>query len=169
MINHSTINKFTQLETCICKIPFCSNRYLHKILAYRSSSSRNSAQFIVELQKLFEILNLQHENHFYILAGDLKTKHQLWGNCVNNFEGTLLKQWLENNEICFRCSLYSTIFPSFPRTGSFLDRCIVDCRINIRKLNNSINCLENVDYDSDHAALRIIASSNDESSFFLIF
>lgn len=56
--------------------------------------------------------------------------------------------------------------PSFPRSKSYLDIHIY-CRLNIITENNIINCLKTVDYDSDHSAIQICCSmNNDRQEFF---
>lgn len=158
MMRNSAIDTFKYLETCIVKIPMSSNRTLYIISAYYPAGNIND--FLKrELQLLFEILQLDNLNNFYILAGDLNSKHQEWGNPVNNPKGIILKNWLSDNGIKFRCNLYASVSPSFPRSGSYLDVCIADSRIHVLKEVNSINCLKILDYDSDHNAIQIMASS----------
>lgn len=137
------------------------NKSFFIISAYYPSGN-NDSLFKVEIHNLFESLNLENMNNFYILAGDLNCKYLDWKNPIDNQKGVKLKEWIFDNEINFRCKLYASNFPSFPRTGSYLDVCIADCRIYIHILNESINSLETVEFDSDHDALQINASMNKE-------
>ena len=102
------------------------------------------------------------------MAGDLNSKHSDWGNTTNNSKGFILKKWLEDYEIAFRCKIYSSNNPSFPRTSSYLDIFICDCRLHIANVNKNINCWETFDYDSDHNAIQmnIAFKSNEEFTFF---
>ena len=42
--------------------------------------------------------------------------------------------------IRFKCRLYASVYPSFPRSGSFLDICLTDHQIHIQGKNSSVNC-----------------------------
>ncbi|KAI8122647.1 hypothetical protein CVS40_6523 [Lucilia cuprina] len=61
--------------------------------------------------------------------------------------------------------MYASTFPSYTVAGSYIDVCISDCRINVHTLNNTLNCLETLVYDSDHNAIQILASMNNEQPF----
>lgn len=161
-----TIETFKYLETCIVTIPIDSNNILYIISAYYPSGN-NDGYLQNELHDLFQSLNLDNPQHFYILAGDLNCKHPDWGNPVDNNKGNILNKWLWNNEIRFRCNLYASTFPSYPRCNSYLDICLADHRINIQRENSSKNCLETLSYDSDHNALKIVASRDTNEAPFL--
>lgn len=165
---NGTINSFHILETCILKVFLSSNKLLYIISAYYPSGN-NDTFFRKEIHELFESMNLHDENNYYILAGDLNAKHSEWGNSINNQKGKLLNDWLMDNDILFRCKLYATCSPSFPRAGSYIDICISDCRLHIVTENNTINSLKILEYDSDHEAVQIIASLNKEEENFTIF
>uniref|UniRef100_A0A1I8PE37 Endonuclease/exonuclease/phosphatase domain-containing protein n=1 Tax=Stomoxys calcitrans TaxID=35570 RepID=A0A1I8PE37_STOCA len=47
--------------------------------------------------------------------------------------------------------------------GSFLDIFIVDSRLIIHETGNSVNCLETLDYDSDHNAVKMVVSRNTQA------
>lgn len=158
-------NSFKFLETCIIKIPMIANKEIIIISAYYPSGN-NDSYFRNEINNLFESLDLRNHNKYYILAGDLNCKHIDWGNPTGNEKGNKLKEWLTDKEINFRCRFYASSSPSYPRAGSYLDVCIADCRLHIRTENNSLNCLETVVYDSDHNAIEINASLNDEQQQF---
>lgn len=152
---NKTIKSFKCLEACIVTIPMAANRRLFLISAYYPSGN-NDQHLKTELQQLFQSLNLQNPNNYYLLSGDLNCKHSDWGNTSNNSKGNILKEWISHNEIDFRCSLYASLSPSYPRCSSYLDLCIADSRLCISKEINSINCLKNLDYDSDHTAIQIL-------------
>lgn len=124
------------MEACIVKIPLLSNKAVYIIAAYYSSGNNNE-NLKSELQLLFESLNLDNLDNLYLLAGDLNAKHQNWGNTVGNPKGGILKQWLDDNDIRFRCKLYASALPSYPRCGSYLDLCIADHRMTINTENNT--------------------------------
>lgn len=166
-ISNSTIDAFKYLETCIIKIHTESNNVIYIISAYYPPGN-NDESLKRELQKLFESLNLESHNNFYILAGDLNCKHTDWGNSVNNHKGTIMKDWLMNNDIRFRINLFASVSPSYPRTNSYLDICIADQRIYIQRENHTTNCLKVLPYDSDHEALQIVASKNTHENFKII-
>ena len=144
-----------------------ANKTLFIISAYYPSGN-NDQNLRYDFEKLFYSLDLQSTNNYYVLAGDLNSKHSDWGNTTNNSKGFILKKWLEDYEIAFRCKIYASNNPSFPRTSSYLDIFICDCRLHIANVNSNINCLETFDYDSDHNAIQmnIAFKSNEEFTFF---
>lgn len=156
-----SLDTLNYLEACIIKIPMPDNSSIFIISAYYPAGN-NDYNLKIELSRLFEALDLQNVNNYYILAGDLNCKHNDWGNSINNPKGNKLKEWLLDNELNFRCKLYATCLPSFPRSQSFLDICIADCRSHIHGENNTINSLSTLDYESDHNAVQICASMNQE-------
>lgn len=162
-----TIKKLTYLETCVIRIPMTNNTFLFIISAYYPAGN-NESRITAELDELFNSLELQNLNHYYILAGDLNSKHTNWKNACNNQKGCKLKDWLLDKEIPFKCKMYASVLPSFPRTNSFLDICIADCRLHFETENNTLNCLKNIDYDSDHTALQLKVSLNLNTEFTFI-
>lgn len=156
------------METCIVKIPLLPNKALFVISVYYPSGNNNS-HFKNDFNQLFQHLNLEDPNNLYILCGDLNSKHSDWGNNPNNAKGNILKEWLASNEIRFRCSLYASTTPSYPRCGSFLDVCIADVRLDIHRENNTLNCLRTLDYDSDHNALQILLMNNENDHPLIFF
>lgn len=107
-------NSFEYLETSVIKLPIAANSFLYIICTYCPSGNNNSIKS--DLQKLFDSMNLQNYDNYYLLAGDLNCKHNDWGNIVNNSKGNSLKEWLGDNEIDFICRLYASVDPSYPRT-----------------------------------------------------
>lgn len=165
---NKTSNLLKCLEACIIKIPLLTNKTLYIISAYYPSGN-NSNFLISDLNSIFKSLNLQNSDIYYILSGDLNCKHSDWGNVINNTKGSYLREWLENNEISFKCSLYASTIPSYPRCGSYLDLCLADSRLPILRSNNTVNSIKTLDYDSDHRALQIdlLNDTNDNFSFFV--
>ena len=79
----------------------------------------------------------------------------------------MLKEWLTNDEIRFRTSLYASITPSSPRCGSYIVLSLADSRLCIHINNDTLNCLST--YDSDNKALQIqvLCGENDHPLEFL--
>ncbi|CAK9799901.1 Probable RNA-directed DNA polymerase from transposon X-element [Anthophora quadrimaculata] len=125
---------------------------LYAIAGYATSSCKK--EFMAEFKQLFQQLELNKTNNYYILAGDLNAKHCAWDNVINNSRGVSLNKWINENEIPFKISLYKTAVPSFPKSGAFIDLCLADKRI---KFHNTLshNTLDSFDYDSDHRAVQI--------------
>ena len=71
---------------------------------------------------------------------------------MSNPRETFVNHWLEENKLQFKAQLYNSDLPSFPRRNSYLDICIIDCRILLETKNNAI---EIIPYDSDHNAISI--------------
>lgn len=65
--------------------------------------------------------------------------------------------------------MYASSLPSFPRGNSYIDLCMIDARLNIKKENISLNCLKTIDYDSDHNAIEIILSMDELENPFTFF
>lgn len=166
--SNNVTNSLLHLESCIIKIPLRGNKNIFVISAYYPAGN-NNCNIKSDLFKLFDSIGLQDENNYYILAGDLNSKHTNWGNSTNNSKGISLQNWLSEFEIDFRCKLYASTLPSYSRCGSYLDICISDCRLNIITQNDTPNCLNTIDYDSDHNALEIIAILNNEREIFDFF
>lgn len=163
--SNNTINSFKFLETCIIKLPMGANEMLYVISGYYPSGN-NDSDFRTEIHNLFNSLGLQSSSNYYILAGDLNARHTDWGNPSCNSKGNKLKDWLSDSEINFRCRLYASCSPSYPRSGSYLDVCIADCRLHIVTENNTLNCLRTLDYDSDHQAIQMVTYMGTEEQLF---
>ena len=123
------------LETSIIKLSLPHQVKLYIIAAYAPGNNKKNVRS--EFQKVFASLELDNPKNFYILAGDLNAKHSTWKNSMSNPRGTFLNLWLEENKIQFKAQLYNTDLPSFPRGNSYLDICIIDCRILLETKNNA--------------------------------
>lgn len=66
-------NKERILEQSIIKLNLKNNRKLYIIAAYAKCG--NQKEFIPDLQKTFQLLKLNNEENYYIMAGDLNAKH----------------------------------------------------------------------------------------------
>lgn len=160
IISKNNISKYKCLETTIINIKLLNNKNIVLISAYASENYREC--FNVEFDYLFKELELGKLENYYILAGDLNAKHNNWGNTENNVRGNFIKNWINNNDIQYKCKLVSSKLPTF-RSGSYLDIGIIDVRL---KLNIAANNLESFDYDSDHSGI-IIRVQNEEETFLM--
>jgi len=105
--------------------------------------------FASELEILFRELKLRLEENYIILAGDLNAKNEDWGNLFN-----LMNLY----SVEYGVDLLATEKPSYPRSGSFLDLLLYDTRLTITDKvgNHPRNCLQTVEYDSDHCGLAAV-------------
>ena len=161
------LNKLKVLEACAIKVPLTSNKVLHIVSVYYPSGS-NDSTMKNDLSDMFESMQLDNINNYYVIAGDFNARHTNWGNPNNNSKGIKLSQWIAENEILMRCTMSASNKPSFARANSFIDLCVHDNRLKISKTNDSINGINTIDYDSDHNALQFEVSFNSlkEFSFF---
>lgn len=120
------------LETTIIKIKININTNLHIIAAYATCG--NKKEFIPDLENLFQQLNLDSEDVYYIIAGDLNAKHIAWLNQSNNPRGIALDRWLKKYEHKYKAKLYCTETPSYPQGRSYLDLVIADVRLNFNNV-----------------------------------
>lgn len=163
-IDYKRINIYTPqnklcLENTIIKLKLKTNIHIFLIATYAPCG--NQKEFIPELDNLFKQLQLEKEENYYIIAGDLNAKHTNWLNKENNPRGLSLNKWLVNNEFQFRSKLYCTQFPSYPLGESYLDIIIADVRIDFNNTVDSFK-LPNIPYDSDHnAVLAHVSFSSD--------
>ncbi|XP_076482644.1 uncharacterized protein LOC143304841 [Bombus vancouverensis nearcticus] len=134
----------------IIKIKISNKENLFITAAY--ATYENQKDFNYEFNNLFELLQLNKPENYYIIAGDLKAKHTSWKNEINNTRGNFIRNWLDNKSIHYKTNLYSSELPSYPKGGSYLDICLADARLKFQNLrpNNTLNTLA---YDSDHNAL----------------
>lgn len=138
------------LEYTIIKIKTISLQSNLYLIALYANNDTNHF-FIDELNTLFEKLNLNSPNNFYIIAGDFNARHTAWGDSVDKGKGILLKKWLDNEGLEYRANVTLPSEPTFPSAHSYLDLCLSDNRIEFVGLLNGK--LPVVDYPSDHKAL----------------
>ena len=107
--------------------------------------------FIDEIKDLFHKLDLTRGKNYYVMAGDLNARHTEWGDSVDKIKGTLLKRWEISEGLLYRAKIIHPANPSYPSSGSYIDLCIVDSRLEMQDtISGKINTL---DYPSDHKAL----------------
>jgi hypothetical protein len=154
------------IENTIVKIKCGNNKNIYVISCY-AAPNKSDENFIKDLDTLMKEFQINKLNNYIMLIGDMNAKHPRWKNQHTDNRGTKLNHWYDQNNLSCRCSLYATYKPSYPRTNSFLDMCIIDSRLVLRKaFNNNINCLKNVEYSSDHTAMELdIDISNSLNSF----
>lgn len=140
----------TILEYTILKL-FAGSEPIFIVAAYANNSDK--IQYISELNELFEKLKLYDDSHYYILAGDLNSRHTCWGDSRCNNKGTFLKRWEDTASTRYRARIIPPAKPTFPSSGSYLDLCIVDDRLGTTDLLD--NSAQVLDYSSDHRAISI--------------
>ncbi|XP_034944089.1 uncharacterized protein [Chelonus insularis] len=112
------------------------------------AAQKTTDTFIEDLDKLFDDLNLNSNNIFFIIAGDLNARHTAWGDTRMNTRGAAFYNWTRNSNYALKVAHYSSMFPTFPKASSYLDHCICDSRLSLVGLIN--NKLDTIPYDSDH-------------------
>lgn len=147
-------------EYTIIKCKFKPNIPLFVIAAYAKCGSQK--EFIPELNNLFASLKLNSLDNYYILAGDLNAKHSDWKNPNNNPRGISLAKWLDKNMIKYKIKFLGTKYPSYPNGQFFLDIVMADARFTYHGLEDNAK-LTNVPYDSDHNAVTLQISMEDNN------
>ena len=112
-IDNDKITSFKILETTIIKIKISNKENLLITAAY--ATYRNQKEFNDEFNKLFELLQLDKQENYYIIAGDLNAKHTSWKNVLNDTKGNFIRNWLDNKSIHYKTNLYSSELPSYPK------------------------------------------------------
>ena len=156
-IQNDKITNFKILETTIIKIKINNKENLFISAAYAAYG--NQKQFNDEFDNLFQLLQLDKQENYYIIAGDLNAKHTSWKNEINNTRGNSVRTWLDNKSIFYKTNLYGSELPSYPKGRSYLDICLADARIKFQNLRPN-NTLKTIDYDSDHNAIVFQISKN---------
>ncbi|XP_033361652.1 uncharacterized protein LOC117239926 [Bombus vosnesenskii] len=161
-IKHKTIlndkiTSFKILETTITKIKISNKENLFITAAYATLG--NQKEFSEEFNKLFELLQLNKTENYYIIAGDLNVKHTSWKNETNNTRGNFIRNWLDNKSIHYKTTLYSSELPSYPKGRSYLDICLADARLKFQNLRPN-NTLKTLAYNSGHDALVLHVNKN---------
>lgn len=85
------IKKLKIIETTVHKIKLTNNNVLLIISLY--ATNENKSSFITELNSLFSALKLDHNNVYYIIAGDYNARHPSWGDQIHNPRGNYLHRW----------------------------------------------------------------------------
>lgn len=163
-IRHGEISLFKCFEVTTIRLSLPDENQLLISAVYAAKGG----EFNVELQRFFEIMRLGNNDNYYIMAGDFNAKHASWSNIVQNTRGVFLQNWINENAIDFKCTLYGTAESSFPSHGSFLDICIADVRLTLQNPRNGSNSLDTCAFDSDHCAVRMKFSYTEDSPFELL-
>ena len=136
-------------EFTIIKIKLKNNFNLYVVSLYANNESSNS--FISEINKLFEQLNLSSPNNYYVISGDLNSRHTCWGDRSCNYKGRALKLWYDQYSHQNKLNIFSPDSPTFVPSETVLDLCLIDTRITLPNLIN--DKIKTLDFDSDHKAL----------------
>lgn len=158
------ISLFQRLEVTSIKLSLPDNNQLYICAVYAPKGD----EFNSEFQRFFDIMRFACTNNYYIIAGDLNAKHTNWNNTIHNTRGVFLDNFIRENQIDYKCTLYGTAESSFPSYGSFLDICIADVRLVLHGSENDSNSLETCTFDSDHCALIMNFSFVTDSPFELV-
>ena len=160
----SEVEQFKNLEIVTISLNLPDNQKLYIIAAYAAYGERLS--FNKEIETLFQVLQLDDPDNYFVMAGDLNARHTSWLNQSFNTRGTFLKKWLDDNEIKYKLKLYTSSLPSYPRGNSYLDLCIADTRLEVSKFNKT-GKVETLEYDSDHNAIQMQISYKNDNYFIL--
>ncbi|KAI4480017.1 hypothetical protein M0802_014301 [Mischocyttarus mexicanus] len=90
------------------------------------------------------------------MAGDFNARNTLWNDTTTNDRGRHLANWISTNAVKYKATLVSPGKPTYPKTGSILDHCIMDMRICTVDLAEGK--LITLPYDSDHNAITLSIS-----------
>lgn len=157
VIYNSEVRRFRLLEACIVCIPLQHGKRMYVIAVY-APESPHPTDFLTELEKLFQCLQLNSLENYYLMAGDFNAKHIDWGNQIQNPRGNHLFNWVGQYNIEYMLDLLATDRPSFPRSGAYLDLLLKDSRLTITDTvgQRPRNCLRTIEYDSDHCGLAAV-------------
>lgn len=137
------------LENTTISIKLKNNEILYLVSIYAKKGRQS--EFHLELNYLFNQLELHKLTNYYIIAGDFNAKHTEWANTENNERGIKLKEWIDDNDIHYKIRLYNTDAPSYPRGESFIDLVMADARVQLT--TNQVGNLYTFPFDSDHKAI----------------
>lgn len=140
-----------EILECTVKVPTNNNSTIVLVSVYARGDSR--CLFMDELDDLFRGLELDRNDVFYIVAGDLNARHKDWGGPINNQRGRHLKRWEAANGCEFKLKIISPVSLTFKGTLTFLDLCLADSRLN--HIDSVGGKSLTIPYDSDHAAISL--------------
>ena len=89
----------------------------------------NEKKFNDKFNNLFELLQIDRQENYYIIAGDLDAKHTSWTNELNSTRGNFIRNWLDNKSIHYKTNHYSSELSSYPKGRSCLDICLAVRRL----------------------------------------
>lgn len=155
-IQHPNSSNNKIIESTVIKIKMNSQITFLIVSIYANHDQTNI--LMKELNKLADDLKLANDNNYYLIADDLNAKNT---NCLDtstNTRGRHLAQWIENNGITYKAALLLPSKPTFPRSSSYLDYCILDLRLEVIDLVDGK--LQTLSYDSDHNAIVLTLNLN---------
>lgn len=147
------------LEYTLIKLRVSNNRSLFLCSTY---IYQNHTDLGRDLDALFRLQNKNYD--YFVLGGDLNSKHTSWENVSNNRNGNQLRFWLDCN--LQEVKPIHTFLPTYHagnRTPSFLDFYLVNNNVRYKPPVSHSNLLKCLDFASDHKAVEIIL--NFETSF----
>ena len=97
IIQNDKITNFKILETTIIKIKINNKEHLFISAAYAAYG--NQKQINDEFDNLFQLSQLDKQENYYIIAGDLNAKHTSCKNEINKTRGNSVRTWLDNKSI----------------------------------------------------------------------
>lgn len=84
-------------------------------------------------------------------------RNTIWGDHKQNYRGTQLLNWINNNANTLKLSIFPALNPTYPSSGSYLDYGLLDNRLVLNAENNK---LRTAPYDSDYNAIVFSIDSN---------
>lgn len=155
-ISHPNSARNQILEYTAIKIKLNSKGSLITFSVYAPYSTSN--RFLEEWNSLFIDFNLNNQDTYFIIAGDINARHTLYGDSQTNYRGRQLVHWDAEFSSSLKATIYPAAEPTFPDSGSYLDYGIADSRIELSDLCNGK--LKVLPYDSDHNAILLTVSTS---------
>lgn len=97
---------------------------------YAAVKKERMEHFKAELSNLCDKLKLTNTHIYYLLAGNLNSRHTNYGDKKINAKGRALKNWEAINSAKYKLKIIPTLEPSYPRNKRFIDICMIDIRLN---------------------------------------
>lgn len=137
------------IETSAIKLK-CSNN-LNLIVISIYAPGHNNVTITNELDHLLNQIDTSNLNNYFIITGDINARLPDWGDSTMNSRGGYIRTWIANHCVEHHFTTYTPAEPTFPKSGSYLDICFADSRLELFNLVN--DKLKTLDYDSDHKAI----------------
>lgn len=150
------IKNLTFIETTAIKIKH-SEKNLFIISTYIPPRSKDKIS--TDLNNIFKSLKLEHQNNYFVLIGDLNARHPRFGDSIVNYNGLVLSNWIEANDLEYKLKTLCTTEPTFAKSNAFLDLALIDYRLVCKQ-----NVLEVHDFDSDHKAIGVTINFTHEDN-----
>lgn len=152
--------KLLSLESTACLIR-SNNKSFLIVAVYRFTN-----RLPLDVSDLDTVVNaaLAWNNCSLIMGGDFNARHELWFNNSRCASGTNLNEWLTHNGRVSGVKIAHTLQPTFYRGtySSFLDFFLIDETLIIPSNTTTHNCLNILDYPSDHRAVELFISIDNE-------